>query len=220
MRARDAAVIRFATNAGRVANLTLHQAGGRRSFAVDIAQGRLDLDGCDISSDGLTGIAVHDRADPRLRRNRIHNSAKNGVVFYSNGLGTLEDNEIAGNTSSGIQIKTGSDPVISGNRIHDNRGAGLLVEQSARGTATENDITENRRAGIEIASGGHPVARHNRINGNRRAAIMIYGSAADDGGADSGGVFEGNDLTDNACGPWDVAAECAGTVRRARNKEK
>jgi F-box protein 11 len=50
IRARDANVLMFQASIGRVANLTLRQAGGEgKWFGVDITQGRLDPEGCDVS---------------------------------------------------------------------------------------------------------------------------------------------------------------------------
>ncbi|HEV2764655.1 MAG TPA: TIR domain-containing protein, partial [Pyrinomonadaceae bacterium] len=83
-------VLKFQTNMGRVTNLTLRQAGGRKWYAVDIAQGRLELEDCDITSQSLTCVAIHDGADPRLRRNRIRDGKEAGVFVHENGLGTLE----------------------------------------------------------------------------------------------------------------------------------
>ena len=73
IRARDTSALTFQASIGRVANLTLRQAGGKGTFyGVNITQGRLDLEGCDISSQSLSCVAIHDGADPRLRRNKIH----------------------------------------------------------------------------------------------------------------------------------------------------
>jgi pectin methylesterase-like acyl-CoA thioesterase len=46
-------VILFQTSMGRVANLTLRQAGGGNWFGVDITQGCLMLEDCDICSQSL-----------------------------------------------------------------------------------------------------------------------------------------------------------------------
>ena len=73
IRARGASALLFRASIGRVANLMLRQAGGEgKWFGVNITQGRLDLEGCDISSQSLACVAIRDGADPRLRRNRIH----------------------------------------------------------------------------------------------------------------------------------------------------
>src|SRR5215467_12493071 len=54
IRARGADAVLFKASIGRVANLRMHQAGGTgKWFGVVITQGRLDLEGCDISSQSL-----------------------------------------------------------------------------------------------------------------------------------------------------------------------
>lgn len=113
VQAQEARVLTFRTNIGRVTNLTLRQLDGERNwFGVDIAQGRLELEECDITSRSGACIGIHDGADPRLRRNRIHDGNKNGIYVYDNGLGTLEDNDITGNTWAGVAIKTGGNPTL------------------------------------------------------------------------------------------------------------
>ena len=79
-------VIVFRANMGRVVNLTVRQMGGDKWYAVDISQGRLDLEGCDITSTSLACVAIHGGADraaiARLRRNRIHDGKQSGVFVY------------------------------------------------------------------------------------------------------------------------------------------
>ena len=103
----------------------ISQTGGDKWYAVDISQGRLDLEGCDITSTSNACVAIHGGADPRLRRNRIHDGKQGGVFVYENGLGTLEDNEIFGNAYSGVQIKSGGNPTLRRNRIHDGKQGGV-----------------------------------------------------------------------------------------------
>jgi hypothetical protein len=68
---RDVAL--FQASMGRIANLTLRQGGGKGIwFGVDIAQGRLHLEGCDITSQGIACVGICCGADPRLLSNRIH----------------------------------------------------------------------------------------------------------------------------------------------------
>ncbi len=142
----------FQANIGRVANLTLCQAGGEgKWYGVDIRQGRLDLEGCDISSQSLSCVAIHDGADLRLRRNKIHDSKQGGVHVYGSGLGTLEDNDITGNARSGAGINTGGNPTLRGNQIHDNEQGGVTVYDSGLGTLEYNDITGNGLLGYYSA---------------------------------------------------------------------
>ena len=201
----------FQTNMGRMANLFLRQMGGGGWYGVDISRGRLVLEDCDINSQGLACIAIHDGADPRVRRCAIHDGKGSGIYVYQNGQGTLEDNDIFGNALSGVEIKEGSNPVLRRNRIHDGKSAGIFVYQDGQGTVEDNDIFGNALSGVAIAEGGNPVLRRNRIKKNRYEAIWIYDN--------SGGVFEDNDLRDNVRGAWDISDDSKKKVRRARNRE-
>jgi len=140
----------FKTTMGRVANLTLKQMGGGKWFGVDIVQGRLELDDCDITSQSLACVAIHGGADPRLRRNRIHDGKQGGVFIYENGQGVLEDNDIFGNALIGVEISEGGNPTIRPNRIHDGKSGGVLVHDKGQGTLEDNDIFGKTNDGIEI----------------------------------------------------------------------
>jgi parallel beta-helix repeat protein len=183
-------VILFQTTMGRVTNLTLRQMGGGNWYAVDIAQGRLELEDCDITSQSLTCVAIHNGADPRLRRNRIHDGKGGGVYIYENGLGTLEDNDIFGNALAGVGIKTAGNPTLRRNRIRDGKASGLNVYESGLGTLEDNDIFGNAYSGVEIKSGGNPTLRGNRIHDGKLAGILVT--------KDGLGALEDNDISGNA----------------------
>ncbi len=212
IRAHDASALVFQASIGRVANLALRQAGGEGGwYGVDITQGRLDLEGCDISSRSLACVAIRGGADPRLRRNKIHDGKEGGVFVFDGGLGALEDNDITGNANSGIQIATGGNPTVRRNHIHDNKQSGVFVQDSGLGTVEDNEITGNGYVGVWVKTGGNPTVRGNRINRNGYEAVSIR-----EGGRS---VVEDNDLTGNERGAWDIAEDCKANVIRARNKE-
>jgi parallel beta-helix repeat protein len=203
--------ILFQANIARITNLTLRQTGGVGWYCVDIAQGRLDLEGCDITSQSLSCIAIHDGADPRLRRNRIHDGKSTGLLVYQNGQGTLEDNDIFANALAGVEIKEGGNPTLRRNRIHDGKTGGIFVHTNGQGTLEDNEIIANAMAGVNIVEGGNPTLRRNRISQNGYEAIWVH-----DGG---GGVFEDNDLLGNKRGAWDIFKDCETKVTRKGNQE-
>jgi F-box protein 11 len=191
IRARGANGLLFQASIGRVANLTLRQAGGEGTwYGVDIIQGRLDLEGCDISSQSLACVAIRNGADPRLRRNLIHDSKEgNGVYVLDSGLGTLEDNDITGNALSGIGIKTGGNPTLRRNQIHGNKQHGVIVLDSGLGILEDNDITGNGYAGVGIGTGGNPTLRRNQIRDGKQSGILVVDNGL--------GILEDNDITGN-----------------------
>ena len=201
-------VILFQTSMGRVTNLTLRQAGGENWHAVDISQGRLELEDCDITSQSLACVGIRNGADPRLRRNRIHDGKAGGVLIYRDGLGTLEDNDIFGNANAGVSIKTGSSPTLRRNRIHDGKASGVHIYDDGLGTLEDNDIFGNANAGITVKRGGNPTLRRNRIHDGKASGVHIY----DDGL----GTLEDNDIFGNANAGITVKRGGNPTLRRNR----
>lgn len=188
----DTDVILFQASMGRLANLTLRQVGGSGNwYCVDIAQGRLELEDCDIASQSLACVAIHNGADPRLRRNRIHDSKLSGGVFvYDNGQGTLEDNDIFGNALANVGIYEGANPTFRRNRIHNGKEGGVMVSEGGLGIFEDNDIFGNTFAGVEITGDSNPTFRRNRIHDNRSSGVYVH----DDGL----GVLDDNDIFGNA----------------------
>lgn len=210
VQARGKSALLFQTTMGLVTNLTLQQMEGGEWHCVDIAQGRLDLKGCDITSQSRACVAIHGGADPRLRCNRIHGGKFSGVYVYDNGRGTLVDNDIFENDRCGVKID-GGNLTLCHNRINENREDGVYVYDNGQGVLVDNDIFGNAHDGVEIKTGSNLTLRHNRINRNGYHAVRVYDRGA--------GTVEYNDLRDNARGAWNVSADSALNVNRAHNLE-
>jgi F-box protein 11 len=195
----------FKTTMGRVVNLTLRQMDGA-GYGVDIAQGRLELDGCDITSQSLICVAIHSGADPRLRRNRIHDG-EIGVSVHENGQGILEDNEIHDNAISGVAIETGGNPTLRHNRIHDGE-VGVFVHENGQGVLEDNDIFGNALSGVAIIKGGNPTLRRNRIHDGKGKGVIVYKNGQ--------GVLEDNEIYDNTLSG--VVIETGGNPTLRRNR--
>jgi F-box protein 11 len=191
---------------GRVANLTLRQLGGDH-FCVDISAGQIELEHCDISSQGLTCLAVRGGADPIVRRNRIHDGVEAGILVYENGRGTFEDNEIFGNALAAVSVLGGANPTVRRNRIHDGQG-GIHVYENSRGTFEDNDIVANALAGIEVREGADPTVRRNQVRDGKQDGIFVY--------KDGRGTFEDNQVVGNAFEGVAVRGGANPTLRRNR----
>ncbi len=189
MEASGSDVILFKTTMGRVANLTLRQRGGGKWYGVDIAQGRLDLEDCDIQSDSLSCVAIHNGAAPQILRNRIHDGSQAGIDVFENGRGLIEQNDIFGNAFAGINIKTGADPIVRNNRVHDGRQSGIFIYENGHGTIEQNDIFGNAYAGIQIKEDADPIVRNNQVHSGKQSGIF-----ANENGR---GTIEQNDIFGN-----------------------
>jgi parallel beta-helix repeat protein len=207
IRAQGTAALQFRTSVGRVTNLTLRQTSSDGMYyGVDITQGRLEMEGCDISSRGAACVAVHTGADPRIRRNKIHHGKTDGVYVYENGLGTVEDNDIAAMSLFGVEIATGGNPTVRGNRIHDAK-CGVLVQENGLGTVEDNDIAAISLSGVEIATGGNPTVRGNRIH-DAHSGVLVHENGL--------GTLEDNDIAPNALSGVEIKTGGNPTVRGNR----
>jgi parallel beta-helix repeat protein len=207
--AYESNTVLFQANIGRVANLTLRQAGGTgKWFGVDITQSRLELEGCEISSQGLSCVAIRNGADPRVRRNHIHDGMQAGVYVYDDGLGLLEDNDIHSNVNQGVVITTGGNPTLRRNQIHDNKQTGVRVYDDGLGLLEDNGIYSNASAGVQTKTGGNPTVRRNQIHDNKQSGVRVY----DDGL----GLLEDNDIHSNTYAG--VAIKTGGNPTLRRNQ--
>jgi F-box protein 11 len=201
-------VVRFNTVFGRVVNLTLRQMGREEFYAVNVAQGRLELEGCDITSQSLACIIVLNGADPRVRRNLIHNGAKYGIYVCQFGRGTFENNQIFQNAFGGVVIESEGDPAFRRNQIYSNSWV-YIIRNSGRGELEENDIFSNSQSGVVITAQSYPILARNRIYNNTEVGIYIYDN--------SGGRFENNDLRGNGTGATYVDESCTYNIQESGN---
>lgn len=200
--------LQFNTSMGRVANLTLQQLGGKDCYGVDIAQGRLDLEGCDITCRSLSCVAIHDGATPQLRRNVIHDGKHNGVFVFRNGQGTLEENDIHSNGYSGVQISSSSNIILRSNRIHGHKGGGVFIQNNSKAVLEDNDIFGNAFSGVTITTKSNPILRRNRIHDGKSAGVLV---------SDNGqGTLENNDIVGNVQAGVEIRASSNPTLRRNR----
>ena len=189
IRANGMHTIAFRAATGRVANLTLRQTIGNEFCCVDISRGRLILEECDISSQGKNCISIHNSADPRVRRNKIHNNKGIGVVVTENDQGWLEDNDFFENADSSVEINLGCNLVLKSNRIHDGKSIGVSFGPNSHGILEENDIFGHEKHQVCIAAASNPMLRRNRIHDGKLAGVYFSPNAR--------GILEENDIFGN-----------------------
>jgi len=196
------------TDFGRVANLTLRQTGSAHWRCVNITQGRLQLEDCEITSQDLICLGVQGGADPRIRRCIIHGGKRCGVYVSDNAKSTFEDNDIFGHSQSGVEIWTGGDPVFRRNRIHACHLAGVLVHDGGKGTLEDNEIFANKTFGVALSKGADPLFRRNRIHDNGGTGVGCS--------TDSNGTFEDNEISVNGNFGVAIVNRAHPTLRRNR----
>ena len=132
------------------------------------------MEDCDLSSESLACVAICNRANPILRRNKINNSNGCGVLVYDSGQGLLEENIITGNKLSGVEIRKQANPKIINNVIAKGKGSGIVIVDEGRGEILHNDIYNNASSGIKIKTGGNPIIKFNKIHHGKQRGVVVY----------------------------------------------
>ena len=166
------------TDKALVKGLTLRGKAGTNNnkySTVDIPQGKLILDDCDITSDSLSCIAIHGvAANPTIRNCQIHDGKESGVYVYNKGQATVDNCDIFSNTLSGIEIKEEGNVLIRNCQIHDTKQAGVNVYNKGQGTVDDCDIFSNFNSGIAIREEGNPTIRDCQIHDNKKAGVFVH----------------------------------------------
>jgi parallel beta-helix repeat protein len=168
------------TASARLQSLTLvGLAGdGEPGPALDIGQGTVVVEECDITSAALDGVIIHGpEANPVLRKCVIHDSKRNGVLVHGQARATLEECELVQNTLAGVAVQDHAEPLLRRCRLRNGLGVGLLVSREGRGTLEDCDITGNADVGVEIAAAGAPVLRNCRIHHGKEGGVLVAAAA-------------------------------------------
>jgi hypothetical protein len=201
----SASCVSMQTDKAIVRGLTLRQEaggvkGGEGFFAVDIRQGRLTLEDCDITSGSLSCVGIHNETtDAVIRRCRIHNSADSGIYIFHAAKGTVEACDIYDNRNVGLAITEGAFATVKQCSVREGRDAGIVVWNRAAAVIEGCDIFSNAKANVGISEEGNPILRQCRIYGGKNSGVFVH----DDGQ----GTLEDCEIYNHA------AAEVAVTLR-------
>lgn len=181
LRATASSCLVMQTDAATIRNLTLRgqsSSGGANDdgfFAVDILHGRPLFDGCDISSDSLACVAIHNpTAAPVIRNCRIHHGVDSGIFAFDGARGLIEACDLAENSNIGIAITGGASTGVRDCLVHDGADAGIVVWNRATSVIEGCDIFANRRANVGISDTSIAVLRRCRIHDGDNTGVFTH----------------------------------------------
>jgi hypothetical protein len=183
IRSHDSSCIQMRADSATVSGLTLRgratragNAGGAAAFfAVDIPQGELLLDNCDITSDTLSCVGVHGSgANPTISRCRIHDGADSGLYFFDGASGTVKDCELFCHANVGVAITERARLGLRGCRIYDGKNAGLVVWDNAQAVVESCDIYGNHLTGVGVSEDGKLDLRGCSIHEGENSGIFVH----------------------------------------------
>lgn len=175
-----ASCISMRTSAATVRGLTLREAAGRSGagagfFAVHITQGQLTLEDCEITSNSLSCIGLHNDATfAVLRRCRIHSSADSGLYVFDQARATLEECDLYDNANVNVAITEHASLTLKHCVIRDGHNAGIVAWDGGRVVVEECAIYGNAQAGLGISEEGVAVVRRSRFYDGLNSGIFVH----------------------------------------------
>jgi parallel beta-helix repeat protein len=195
--ASGAAISYTAPGVGRISNLSIESADHGDVASVEVIDGNLVLEGCEVTGRGRACVRVRDSGEATIRSNQIVSGQGAGVVISGTGWAEVQRNTIARHAFSALEVSGGAQPRVTNNRIEYGRAGGILIEEGATGEYERNDIFSNREAGVAVLSGADPDLTGNRIHEGHSVGIFV-------GNGGKGAITE-NDIYGNSSTGIEVA---------------
>lgn len=174
----NSSCVSMRTDRATIRGLTLNGVGkqnGKSFFAVDISQGELILENCNITSDSLSCIAIHGAdSNPLIKNCLVHDGADSGFYIFDNARGRIEECDVYHNTNDNIAIAQGANPAIKKCRIFEGNGGGIVVWQNgAAGVIEDCEILAHRLANVGVSEYANPIFRRCKIFGGRDTGVFV-----------------------------------------------
>jgi len=117
-------------------------------------------------------LIVSDRSNPTVLNNKIHGSARHGLLVEGRSRGRFEQNTITTSSRAGVVVRGEAEPLIKENKISSNRREGVQIKGGAKAVVEANEITGNM-VGISVRQLGLPTLLNNTIQNNIRAGVTV-----------------------------------------------
>jgi F-box protein 11 len=197
------AAVWFEASAGRLANVTIEQVG-RTGYGLDVAEGRLVVERCHISSRGNACVAIHGQAQVTVRASRIGPGHEGGIYISQTADAVLADNTVDGNGYHGVEVEHAAGLTMRGNTIFNNQQNGVRIWSTGRVLLEGNEVYQNGWEQVAIGGGSNPTLYRNVIRDGRRSGLYL---------GKTEGLIQDNTIVGNAASGVDLLAGSNATLR-------
>jgi parallel beta-helix repeat protein len=149
---------------------------GRRGSAglCLLGQVRGTVAECQVSDNGLHGIAVGNQAQPVLEGNTCAGNKYSGIAYFESAKGSARQNTCSGNQNNGISVCGEAQPALEANTCQENKQHGIFYFGSAKGTARQNTCASNEVQGICVGERAEPALEGNTCERNKYNGISYH----------------------------------------------
>ncbi|MFM9264251.1 right-handed parallel beta-helix repeat-containing protein, partial [Tychonema sp. BBK16] len=150
----NATCIQMQTDSALVRGLTLSATG--KNYAVDIREGELVIEDCDITSADYSVVGIcGNNASSVIRCCQIHDGIWNGIFISDYARATVEDSDIFDNGTFGIGVGLGGKLVIRQCRISGNGAEAIAVYRDGIAKVKDCDLTGNSGGTLRLVDNGY-----------------------------------------------------------------
>eukprot|EP01156_Anaeramoeba_ignava_P022540 Anaeramoba_ignava/c20775_g2_i3.p1 GENE.c20775_g2_i3~~c20775_g2_i3.p1 ORF type:complete len:1518 (+),score=432.92 c20775_g2_i3:43-4596(+) len=196
----DKPIFQFHSSFGSLKNIYIKYSG--IDTGIKLFTGTVTIEGCTISSQGVSGITAESGAQPQIKDCVISGCKQVGVLILSNSTaGKLENNTFSDNLISDIEIKTEASPTIIGNILR----SGITVHDHATGRIENNKFLKCPKNGLTVMNFASPNVVNNVVQECGYFGVFICQRAK--------GVFEKNTVIGNQKANFGISSEADPVIR-------
>ncbi|TAH18336.1 MAG: hypothetical protein EAZ09_18605, partial [Oscillatoriales cyanobacterium] len=150
----NSSCIQMQTDSALVRGLTLSATG--KHYAVDICEGELVIEDCDITSEDYSVVGIcGNNASSVIRRCEIHDGIWNGIFISDYGRATVEDSHIFDNGTLGIGVGLEGKLVVRRCRINGNGAQAIAVYKDGIAKVDNCDLSGNSGGTLRLIDNGY-----------------------------------------------------------------
>ncbi|HEY7428282.1 MAG TPA: tetratricopeptide repeat protein [Gemmataceae bacterium] len=162
-------------------------------FSVDVLQGKLVLENCNIVSEMLSCLRIKGpESDPTIRNCVLRGGSIWGLHVSRDAHGTIEDCTILENTYWSVALVRGCNPIIRRCTIGNGSTMGVVICKDARGVIEDCTIAGTKTGGIAIIEGSNPQIVRCKVVDCAEVGIAV--------GEDGRGIIEDCEIARNGAG--------------------
>ncbi|MEU7178096.1 MULTISPECIES: right-handed parallel beta-helix repeat-containing protein [Streptomyces] len=169
---RSGTAVTAAAEAVKLTGLVIRGQDGERP-AVDVPDGQLELDGCEISSRSWATVLARESGALAMRDCRVTNPGGAGIVVTSEAESVIEGCTLEDLADSALVIGERGNPLIRRCTVRDAGGNGLFASGQARGTVEDCEFQGTGKPGIALEEESATRVLRSRVRDAKTIGIHI-----------------------------------------------
>lgn len=149
---KDQPPVVFDTSTAKMQNFILRHLDQEDVNCVDLINGNVVLEHCELSSEGGNCINCIGYTTLTLLNSRLTKSKQYGINLQDKSTGIIEENEICYNEWDGILVMGSACGILRKNKVHHNQYNGVCISCTGKCVLEHCEIFENEWDGVNVSN--------------------------------------------------------------------